>query len=317
MATQSEQAGASGHAPVGDHRRLHDLLCELRHRAGDPSLRKIHGVSGVSIGYLSQIFTGKTAPGPDVAVKVARALKATDREQARIRFYADGSGADRAARTAPAGRDRRTGWEGCPYLGLRPFEEEHAAVFYGRRTLTGRLLDRLREHPPDAGVLLVLGPSGAGKSSLLRAGLMGSLADDALAPGSQFWPRRVILPAGDPVRQLAVHLAELAATDAISVQEALTAHPGRAHLLAGQALAAAGGSRRLVLGGGPTGGAVHAHHRRGTHPDRAHRPGVRPGRHAPSPGTPTRCTRRRTARTGGTWPAATATGSCGSGPTPG
>jgi WD40 repeat protein/transcriptional regulator with XRE-family HTH domain len=227
--------------PVGDHRRLHDLLVELRHRAGDPSLRKINSGCGVSVGYLSQIFTGKTAPGADVAVKVAQALKASEREQARIRFYAEGTETDRSAqRTADPARSRRLGWDGCPYLGLRPFEEHHAAIFYGRRALTGRLLDRLRNHPSDAGMLLVLGPSGAGKSSLLRAGLMGAVAGDSLAPGSQFWPRRVITPTGDPVRQLAIHLADLAATDAISVQQALIACPGQAHLLAGQALTVAG-----------------------------------------------------------------------------
>jgi WD40 repeat protein/transcriptional regulator with XRE-family HTH domain len=253
MATRSNQAGTSSGAPVGDHRRLHDLLVELRHRAGGPSLRKINSLSGVSVGYLSQIFAGKTAPGPDVAVRVAQALRATDREQARVRFYAEGTGVDRSAqRTTDTARPRRQVWDGCPYLGLRPFEERHAAIFYGRRALTGRLLDRLREHPRDGGVLLVLGPSGAGKSSLLRAGLIGALADDGLAPGSGQWPRRVITPGSDPVRQLAIHLAELAATDAISVREALAARPGQAHLLAGQALTAAGtgdagGAPRLVL----------------------------------------------------------------------
>ncbi|GIE34948.1 hypothetical protein Ait01nite_079930 [Actinoplanes italicus] len=203
---------------------------------------------GVSVGYLSQIFAGKTVPGPDVAVRVAQALKATDREQARIRHYAEGTEADRAAqRTADATRPRRPGWEGCPYRGLLPFEEQHAPVFYGRRTLTGRLLDRLRGHPADAGILLVLGPSGAGKSSLLRAGLMGSLAADALTPGCQFWPRRVITPTSEPVRQLAIHLAELAGADALSVRETLTARPGQAHLLAGQALAASGGGRLVLV----------------------------------------------------------------------
>jgi WD40 repeat protein/transcriptional regulator with XRE-family HTH domain len=248
VATQSDRSQASGSVPVGDHRRLHDLLVELRHRAGEPSLRKINGGCGVSVGYLSQIFAGKTVPGPDVAVRIAQALKATDRELARVRFYAEGTVTDRSAlRAADASRPRRPEWEGCPYRGLLPFEEQHATVFYGRRTLTGRLLDRLREHPADAGMLLVLGPSGAGKSSLLRAGLMGSLAADALTPGCQFWPRRVITPTSEPVRQLAIHLAELAAADAISVQDALTTRPEQAHLLAGQALAAAGDGRLALV----------------------------------------------------------------------
>jgi hypothetical protein len=30
-------------------------------------------------------------------------------------------------------------WDGCPYLGLAPFEERHADVFYGRKELTTHL----------------------------------------------------------------------------------------------------------------------------------------------------------------------------------
>src|SRR5439155_14885838 len=51
---------------------------------------------------------------------------------------------------------------------------------------------------------------------------------------------RVITPAGDPVRQLAIQLADLAGTDAISVHRSLLANPDQAHLLVGQALTAAG-----------------------------------------------------------------------------
>jgi len=240
VGTHGDTAITTSGGPVGDHRRLHDLLTELRRRSGALSLRRINSVCGVFVGHLSEIFAGKTAPGPDVAVKIAQALKATDREQARARFYADGVEADRSAqRAGDTRRERRPGWDGSPYLGLPPFEERHARIFYGRRALTARLLDRLRGHPGSAGVLLVLGPSGAGKSSLLRAGLMGSWAHDSLAPGCQFWPRRVITPTSKPLRQLAIHLADLAGGDAISAHEALLANPGQAHLLAGQALTVA------------------------------------------------------------------------------
>ncbi|WP_433794971.1 AAA family ATPase [Actinoplanes sp. CA-252034] len=233
---------------VGDHRRLHDLLLELRSRAGDPSLRKMNGACGVSVGHLSEIFAGKTAPGADVAVRIARALRATEPEQARIRFLAEGTGADRSAqRAAELRRPQRTGWEGCPYLGLAPFEERHARVFYGRRALTDHLLQRLRDLPPGAGPLLALGPSGAGKSSLLRAGLMGSLAQGALAPGCEQWPRRVFTPTSEPLLELAVCLAELARTDAISVHRALLAEPAQAHLLARQTLAGAGPARLVLV----------------------------------------------------------------------
>ncbi|GAA4442339.1 WD40 repeat domain-containing protein [Phytohabitans houttuyneae] len=141
-------------------------------------------------------------------------------------------------------------WDGCPYRGLLPFEERHAAVFYGRRALTARLVERLAKQSADAGVLVVLGCSGAGKSSLLRAGLLAALADDRVVPGCRSWPRRIMTPTADPVRELATHLADLTSTDAITVYQSLAKHPEQAHLLAGQASStadAAGEPPRLVL----------------------------------------------------------------------
>ena len=76
-------------------------------------------------------------------------------------------------------------WSGCPYLGLLPFEERDARVFYGRSGLVRQLVQRLLEHLDGGGILLMVGASGAGKSSLLRAGLMPSLAAGALGPGSE------------------------------------------------------------------------------------------------------------------------------------
>ena len=44
----------------------------------------------------------------------------------------------------------------------------------------------------------VIGPSGSGKSSLVRAGLISSLASGAL-PGSEGWPTIVLTPGADPL----------------------------------------------------------------------------------------------------------------------
>jgi transcriptional regulator with XRE-family HTH domain len=126
-----------------------------------------------------------------------------------------------------ASEDPVPGWSGCPYLGLLPFQERDARVFYGRGELAAQLVRRL----DGAGILLLAGESGAGKSSLLRAGLMPRLAAGALGPGSQRWPRRVIRPTGSPLRELAMHLAGISGADPVSVYRSLSWAPGGAPML--------------------------------------------------------------------------------------
>ncbi|MFS8097571.1 trypsin-like peptidase domain-containing protein [Lentzea alba] len=58
-----------------------------------------------------------------------------------------------------------------PYRGLRPFEEEHAALFHGRDEDTDRLVNLLARQD----IVAIAGPSGSGKSSLVRAGLIPRL----------------------------------------------------------------------------------------------------------------------------------------------
>ena len=132
-------------------------------------------------------------------------------------------------------------WPGGPYLGLVPFEERDARLFYGRDELADRLVRRLAEGLDGSGILLVAGESGSGKSSLLRAGLLPRLAAGALSPGSERWPRRVIRPAASPLRELAIHLAEMAGADPVSVYWSLSAAPEEAPMLAEQAARIAAG----------------------------------------------------------------------------
>jgi WD40 repeat protein len=56
----------------------------------------------------------------------------------------------------------------CPYRGLEPFGEEHAAFFFGRDPDLQRLADAVAGQP----LVAVAGASGVGKSSLVRAGLL-------------------------------------------------------------------------------------------------------------------------------------------------
>ncbi len=145
-----------------------------------------------------------------------------------------------------------------PYLGLVPFEERDAQLFYGRGELTDQLLRRLAERPAGAGIVLVAGESGSGKSSLLRAGLLPRLAAGALGPGSQRWPRRVIRPSGSPLRELAMALGELAGADPVSVYRSLRAAPDEAPMLAGQAARTATGRGADPGPDGPAGASAGA-----------------------------------------------------------
>ena len=157
---------------------------------------------------------------------------------------------------------------GCPYLGLVPFQERDARVFYGRDDLVAQLVQRLAARLDGTGILLVAGESGAGKSSLLRAGLMPRLAAGALGPGSQSWPRRVIRPTGSPLRELAMQLAEVAGADPVSVYRSLSAAPGEAPMLVELAVRTAAGGVR----GAGIGRAGRYRSRRAAPPDPGHRP---------------------------------------------
>jgi WD40 repeat protein/transcriptional regulator with XRE-family HTH domain len=130
---------------------------------------------------------------------------------------------------APGGpaADMGPQWSGCPYLGLVPFGEDEARVFYGRDELAVRLLQRLA----GKGILLLTGESGAGKSSLLRAGLLPLLKAGALSPGSQGWPRLVIRPTSRPLHELAGRLADLSGAEPDSMYRSLSAAPGEAPML--------------------------------------------------------------------------------------
>jgi tetratricopeptide (TPR) repeat protein len=99
-----------------------------------------------------------------------------------------------------------------PYPGLTGFEEEDAAVFFGRSPQIADVVDRLRAFHQQGGchVLIILGASGSGKSSFLRAGLWTRLKRNA----ANFFCLPILHPrqwgeaAGglDPLRALTVAL---------------------------------------------------------------------------------------------------------------
>ena len=86
--------------------------------------------------------------------------------------------------------------EGNPYRGLRHFEEEHQAFFFGRDSEIRAIIDRLRVDP----VVIVTGDSGVGKSSLCRAGVL-SRAQEWMT-GEQAWSVVTVVPGAHPVDAL-------------------------------------------------------------------------------------------------------------------
>lgn len=97
-----------------------------------------------------------------------------------------------------------------PYPGLLAFQEEDAAIYFGRDDEIRRLMERLNARRVQGGIKLIvlLGASGSGKSSLLRAGVIPRLKRD-----KRNW---VVLP---PMRPQTHPIDELARTMAISLSD--------------------------------------------------------------------------------------------------
>lgn len=94
--------------------------------------------------------------------------------------------------------------EGNPYRGLWPFEEEHRALFFGRRSEIGTLLERLRSEP----CMIIAAESGVGKTSLCRAGILPLVREGLLEPGCNFRTATVTL-GRQPLRAFVAGLAPL------------------------------------------------------------------------------------------------------------
>ncbi len=92
--------------------------------------------------------------------------------------------------------------EPAPYRGLSRFEKEQADLFFGRTHDIEQLIVKLGNKR----FVAVIGASGSGKSSLVRAGLLPLLEQDAL-PGSKAWRVIIFLPGSEPLRALANQLA--------------------------------------------------------------------------------------------------------------
>ncbi len=109
----------------------------------------------------------------------------------------------------PTPRDSPVRWEGTPYPGLRAFTPDEAPIFFGRRREINALIRMLST--PELRFVAVVGASGSGKSSLVAAGLLPALKDNAI-DGSDHWLFVRFKPAevGDnPYMALAAQLTPL------------------------------------------------------------------------------------------------------------
>ena len=181
-------------------------LTLLRERAG-LTVRDVARKLGVPSATIGDYFAGRHVPSLKPPDQLARILAACGvHDVAEIHKWLDALG---RVRRAPGRRPARAP---VPYRGLKSFQPEDAEWFYGRRRLTGVLLEKLRDRYAQGGLLAVVGPSGSGKSSLLRAGLIPQLRSGALGiPGSGDWPLILLTPGARPARDLAARLAAVAA----------------------------------------------------------------------------------------------------------
>jgi hypothetical protein len=90
-----------------------------------------------------------------------------------------------------------------PYPGLRPFNEDEWAIFFGREVHAAEAIARVKRH----GMVMVHGSSGCGKSSLIRASVLPSLETDHDVDG-RAWRTATMRPSQGPLGRLAEILGE-------------------------------------------------------------------------------------------------------------
>jgi hypothetical protein len=166
-----------------------EALSDLRRRSGF-TIRKLGAMVGAPPTTVHGWFTGRHLPytrDDHLFRKVLQVLGVDDTEP----WWAV---LDRLRRGVV------TSSVGLPYVGLRSYTADEAALFHGRDGLVELTHQRFRlvaheRQSGQPGLLFLIGPSGAGKTSLLNAGLRPRLAADGRTVGA-------MRPGGDPVTAL-------------------------------------------------------------------------------------------------------------------
>ncbi|HSI92804.1 MAG TPA: BTAD domain-containing putative transcriptional regulator, partial [Jiangellaceae bacterium] len=132
------------------------------------------------------------------ADKVSAAAARTDRMHAALGLARDDLRSNVAEFHDVLDRAPQAAADSCPWKGLAAYEVADAPLFAGRERLVADLVTRMAS----SRLLAIVGASGSGKSSLVRAGLLASLAAGAL-PGSDGWIQLVMRPGPHPLREMA------------------------------------------------------------------------------------------------------------------
>jgi WD40 repeat protein len=138
----------------------------------------------------------------------------------------------------------------APYMGLRAFREQDAALFFGREGAVTRVLELISSRLDGPGNLVVIsGASGAGKSSLLHAGVLPRLRGSGLPsrPEAASWPCLAFSPASEPLGELAIQVARLTGATSAAVHRDLADDPSSFALTVREATGEESAGRRLLL----------------------------------------------------------------------
>jgi len=110
--------------------------------------------------------------------------------------------------------------EGNPYRGLLPFESQHRALFFGRQSEIGTLVDRLRTES----FVVVAADSGVGKSSVCRAGVLPIIKEGGLGQ-SLAYQIATLVPGRQPLRALCEAVATAIGRDEQPLLAAIKTDP--------------------------------------------------------------------------------------------